>query len=65
MERKLTTISPFYAATAAVLTLTAVVAGCGGGTKNGAAGDSRVARPARRYPGRPRRTRWPSRTCGC
>jgi hypothetical protein len=38
MERKLTTISPFYAATAAVLTLTAVVAGCGGGTKNGAAG---------------------------
>ena len=27
MERKLTTISPFYAATAAVLTLTAVVAG--------------------------------------
>jgi len=28
MERKPTTISPFYAATAAVLTLTAVVAGC-------------------------------------
>lgn len=39
MERKLTAISPFYAATTAMLAVTAVVAGCGaGGAKNGASG---------------------------
>lgn len=38
MERKLAAISPFYAATAAVLTATAVLAGCGGGGTKSAAG---------------------------
>ena len=46
MERKLATISPFYAATAAVLTLTAVVAGCGGGTKSAAGQPSGSTRQA-------------------
>jgi len=38
MERKLTLVSPFYAATTVMLAVTAVVAGCGGGTKGGTAG---------------------------
>jgi hypothetical protein len=38
MERKLTPINPFYAATTVMLALTAVVAGCGGGTKGDTAG---------------------------
>ena len=33
MERKLTPVNPFYAATTVMLAVTAVVAGCGGGTK--------------------------------
>jgi hypothetical protein len=46
MERKLTTINPFYAATAAMLTVTAVVAGCGGGTKSAAGQPSGSTRQA-------------------
>ena len=47
MARKLTSISPFYAATAAVLTATAVVAGCGGGgAKSGSAGQGGSGHPA-------------------
>ena len=40
MERKVSAISPFYAATTVMLAVTAVVAGCGGGaaTKSGASG---------------------------
>lgn len=37
MERKATPINPFYAATTVMLAVTAVVAGCGGGTKGGTA----------------------------
>ena len=47
MEHKLPAISPFYAATAAVLALTAVVAGCGGASPKGDAAGSGASGSAR------------------